>query len=203
MCGALKSNLVWKSIWNSNQSTTLLLASLAKNLSSGKDHSKWLAEVLKIICGFQRSSNFWILQQKYYRVHIKNMGSPTGVRRIKRHILWGETRGWEVVFVFNNACCWLLRIDSYYLQYFPRDNLILSSTCHMCRKCQENLLFFNHPAAWTTNSTFWWQMEHKKLPIQFDRTLHHVIGFSGEIKSGSVTHTEPVSTSNVLPFSLQ
>lgn len=29
-----------------------------KNLSSGKDHSKWLAEVLKIICGFQRSRQF-------------------------------------------------------------------------------------------------------------------------------------------------
>lgn len=29
-----------------------------KKLSSGKDHSKWLAEGLRIICGFQRSSNF-------------------------------------------------------------------------------------------------------------------------------------------------
>lgn len=36
------------------------------------------------------------------------------------------------------------------------------------------------------------------MPVQFNMTSRHVIGFNREIKSAAVTHREPVSTSNVL-----
>ena len=52
----------------------------------------------------------------------------------------------EVMFVFNNACCLLLGIDSYHLQYFFRDNLIFIYIPYV-QEVPENLLFFGQSAA--------------------------------------------------------
>lgn len=49
----------------------------------------------------------------------------------------------ERLCLFLITCCQLLRIDSYYLQYFL-GIAPYSSTCNMYRKCQANLLFFDH-----------------------------------------------------------
>lgn len=73
----------------------------------------------------------------------------------------------------------------------------------MYRKYQENLLFFDHSAAWTTNSAFWWQIEPEEMLAQLDMTPCHTIGFNREIKSATVINMEPVPASNVLSSNME